>query len=671
MISLASVLPDALLAGLLALLLWAVPGVLLARGLGFSRGVAWALAPALGWATQTALALAAGLVVGLSVPLVGLVTLALAVAGLLLARARGDDAVELATARVPVVALLLAAALAVVPALAVLPKVGADGAIAFASPIYDHAKIALIDEIARHTRLPPANPVYGAGGSAGVVSYYYLWHFGAAELALLSGAGGWAADAAASWFSAFAALALVSGLAFLLRPGAAAPLLALLAAATGSLRPVAEALIGPQLHGLIEPATGLAGLLYQASWSPHHVAAASCVVLAVLLMAQLADEASRVRRAALTILLALVVAAGFQSSFWVGGVTFAVAGGAAALVLVAGAPARGRLIARLVAAAVLALMLAAPLLQAQAQAAAARGGGVPLRLEPFPVLGPWVPEAWRTVWNVPAFWLVLLPVEFPALILAGVMGALLMARNHAGGRPRALIALVLASLLVSALLVSTAGENNDLGWRAVLPAVLVLSAFAGVALAAALSAARGGRGVLIAMGVLIALGLPDTLALAGRNISGEASADGRVFARDGELWRAVRGVVGADVRIASNPDRLAKLTPWPINLSWALLAQRRSCFAGNEMALAFAPLDAAAREAASELFARVFAGAGTPADVAELHTAYGCGAAVVTGQDGAFGADPFAESPLYRLAQEEAGRWRIYVATAGRETGPH
>lgn len=664
MISVANIL----YCGIAALVLWVGPGWLLAHGLGFSRSAALAFAPALGWAMQTAAALSVALVFGFSSPVILLATAALCVCAPLLHGLAGEE-----ERRFPIETLALAAALALVPALAVLPKVGADGAIALASPIYDHAKIALIDEIARHGVVPPGNPVYGAGGTPGTVAYYYLWHFGAAQLAFLAGAKGWEADAAATWFSTFAALGLVAGLAFRFRPGVAAPLLALLAAAAGSLRPVAGAVFGPALHRVIEPATGLAGLLYQASWSPHHVASACSAVLAVLLMAGLRARATAAGAAA----LALVAAAGFESSLWVGGITVALAGGTAALVLAFRGPAEGRwrFLAAVAGAAMVAGALVTPLLIAQLQAVAARGGGAPVRIEPFAVLGPLVPEGLRMVLDVPAFWLVLLPVEFPAIALAGAAGLVLALRRQPEGTQGnhrlglALGALAFVSLLAAGILVSTAGENNDLGWRAILPAVLVLSAFAGAALAAALAAAREGRRAALAAGlVLLALGLPDALALAGRNATGAPGVDGYVFAGDADLWRAVRHEVGKDVRIASNPGRLEKLTPWPINLSWALLSRRRSCFAGKEMALAFAPLTSEEREAASDLFARVFAGTGTRADVKKLRTVFGCGAVVVTAQDGAWHTDPFSTSPLYRLAQEEDERWRIYVATGGTGT---
>ena len=109
------------------------------------------------------------------------------------------------------------------------------------------------------------------------------------------------------------------------------------------------------------------------------------------------------------------------------------------------------------------------------------------------------------------------------------------------------------------------------------------------------------------------------------------------------------------------PLFLQDLTPWPVNMSWALLANRSSCFAGREMALAFAPLPPDRREAINAQFIRVFAGQGAPADVDAMATKFACDVVVIAPQDGAWNSDPFAASPDYRLAELRDGKWRIYV----------
>ncbi len=100
--------------------------------------------------------------------------------------------------------LLPAALVAAVIASAILPKHVGDG-VALAGPIYDHAKAALVDEIAR-SGPPPGNPFLGGAGGSGRLAYYYLWHFSAGELSRLLGVTGWEADAAMTFFSAFSSL---------------------------------------------------------------------------------------------------------------------------------------------------------------------------------------------------------------------------------------------------------------------------------------------------------------------------------------------------------------------------------------------------------------------------------------------------------------------------------
>jgi hypothetical protein len=164
----------------------------------------------------------------------------------------------------------------------------------------------------------------------------------------------------------------------------------------------------------------------------------------------------------------------------------------------------------------------------------------------------------------------------------------------------------------------------------------------------------------------LALSLPDTIAMIASNVKGAPAAESKVFAQSPEMWAAVRRYAAANARIANNPLFLQNLTPWPVNISWALIANRGSCFAGRELALAFAPLPADRREAINAQFIRLFAGQGTAKDTAEFAREYGCDVVVVVPQDGAWNNDPFAVSTDYRLAETRENRWRIYVRSASR-----
>ena len=218
--------------------------------------------------------------------------------------------------------------------------------------------------------------------------------------------------------------------------------------------------------------------------------------------------------------------------------------------------------------------------------------------------------------------------------------------------------------LVSWLLASRVGDNNDLGLRAVLPAlsVLIAAAAAGMMLLP--------RRTAIAATALagLVLSLPDAAWMVKSNVEGTPAADGAVFAQTPELWRAVRRYAAPTARVVNNPLFLQDLTPWPANMSWALLANRSSCFAGRELALALAPLSKDMLETINAQFIRVFAGEGTPADIGDMAKKYGCDVVVVVPQDGAWNNDPFAASPDYRLAENRDGRWRIYVAVKADPT---
>jgi len=102
-----------------------------------------------------------------------------------------------------------------------------------------------------------------------------------------------------------------------------------------------------------------------------------------------------------------------------------------------------------------------------------------------------------------------------------------------------------------------------------------------------------------------------------------------------------------------------------VNVSWALLANRGSCFAGRELALAFAPLPPERREAINAQFIRVFDGQGSPGDVDDMAKKFACDVVVVVPRDGAWDKDPFASSSDYQLAETRDGRWRIYVKAPG------
>jgi hypothetical protein len=253
---------------------------------------------------------------------------------------------------------------------------------------------------------------------------------------------------------------------------------------------------------------------------------------------------------------------------------------------------------------------------------------------------------------------VFLVVEFPAFFLAGLVSLYWLGRSQSAADHKdtllAVTVILLTGLVIAWLLRSTLANNNDLGWRAVLPAVMVLIA----ASAAGLSSLNTRRPLFAAAVVLVALGVPDGLHLMRHNLAGTEQGKPD-FAASAQLWEAVRRNTAPDERVANNPRSFAQMTPWPANISWALMANRRSCYAGMAFIEVFTALSRPRQAAIDAQFARIFAGEADPDDVTQLATRYNCSTVVLTPADGAWGRDLFAGSPHYRVVESAPG-WRIY-----------
>jgi hypothetical protein len=651
---------NALLCALIATAFWTLLGFALSRHL-LPRVLALGAAAVIGWAAHSAVTLPIYVWIGLSpITVVAIGALCILASGFSLSL-RVSEGGEEGGPGIPLWAFAAAGILALVPAAAILPKFYGD-AVQLADPIFDHSKSAIVDAITR-LGVPPVNPVFGEFGAPGRLAYYYLWHFSAAEVAAATGAMGWEADIGLTWFTAFASLTLMMGLAVWLGKRSAAAIWVAVLATAGSIWITLYWTLGTDdLMPVLWPPVGMAGWLFQATWSPQHVMAAACVLTAMLLLARMTERQGWT----LILTLALVIVAGFESSTFVGGIAFAIAAIMAAPILFAATnPARRwRLAAALTLAALLVVCLIAPFVLNQLAAVRARGGGAPIIISHYAVFGEFLPHALRRVLDVPGYWLIILPAELPAVFFAGVI-ALTMTLRSAVPRPEKLAVAVLACLAaaglgVSWLLVSTLGDNNDLGLRAIIPAEMVL--IVSVA-AAAVRLAKARLGVVVVAMALIglALGLPDTVKMIHDNVAGQQRPGGAAFAQSPDIWTAVRRYAPPAARVANNPLFVKDVTPWPVNISWALFANRSSCFAGLDLALPFTSLPPERREAINAQFVRVFAGEGTADDVHDLATHYGCDVAVVVPTDKAWDRDPFAGSPDYRLAETRTDRWRIYV----------
>jgi hypothetical protein len=659
---------NVIVCGVGAFIFWGAVGFALSRRITPTT-LALSISPALGWAVHSAIALPLYRYLGFTTWTV-VVGTAVTLAGALifLLRAYPKDNGDLASG-VSYYAYFLAILLGVIPAFAIFPKISGEVA-TLAPPIFDHAKVAMIDEMTR-LGVPPGNPFFDAAGQGLPLAYYYLWHFSAAEMSLSFNVSGWESDIALTGFTAISSLLVMTGLASWIG-GRAAGVWVVPLALVGSLYPALKFLVGGSvLYSIIQPPTGFSGWLFQSAWAPQHLASAYCVVLSTYLLVQLAQRPS----ALLAVVLALVATAGFESSTWVGGFLFAAAAPVVAVILFVDCPPnlRGRFALMTFAAAILVGALAYPFLHDQWISAAGRQSGSPIEFSPYPVFSGWASGELGEILNIPAYWLVALIIEFPAIYVPGLISLLAIAREKTATLPieqttKAFLGLTLVSLLVAGYVSINFAENNDLGWRAVLPGVLLLTTFAAIAISRWLASRA-----LWAIGgafLLLALGLPRSAQLVTEYLRGTPSPSDMAFSATPAMWEAVRRSAAPTDRIANNPQFMERMTPWTVNISWALLSNRRSCFAGRNLALPFTSLPAAEVDAIEEKFRRVFDGQGTPGDVGDLAIRYHCSIAVLTSQDGAWLHDPFANGSYYTLAEEKIGQWKIYNVIEASKIAP-
>ncbi len=616
------------------------------------------VAPALGWAVYTVVALPVFSLVGFSTLAVILyAAAAMAVAAWVLCRVPLSGAGKL-----PGWVVGLALAMGGLPLMAIMPKTVADG-ILLAPPMFDHVKIALVDGILRDG-LPVPNPFYGPW-DPGHLAYYYLWHFGVAQFARLLHVGGWQAEASMTGFTAFSSVMLMMGLAVALGGRAFAIVATAMLSLPGSLRPILNAVMGGDgANTLIPRNSDIGSWLNQAAWVPQHMASATCVVLSTVLMLRLADGGWFV-----AILLGLTVACGFESSIWVGGIAFAVAGGVLVLWLLRVAPRPLVLVRHGIAACFLAAVLIAPFVRAELGGLAARHSGAGLIVAPYQVLGDFVPPVWRAVLDAPAFWLVLLPFAFPAifpLCVAAILCPRGLQTSASARTTMFALALVALGCLFAACAFRSTLDNNDLGWRAVLPALLVLAPVGAVLLGGHF---RRRSRYFLAFMAIASMGVPQAFLFARDYAIGQRPGDPSGFAQAEQQWQAVRRLTAPDERIANNPRYVQAETPWPVNISWALLADRPSCYAGWETVLAYCGISRGELIGIDDRFTRVFAGSPLPDDVRDLATKDNCRVAVLVSSDGAWAHDPFATSGIFRLVGQGPD-WRIYRRGAFSEINP-
>ena len=647
-----------LICATLALAIWGCCGFAIGVRL-LPRSLAMPFAPLLGWALHSVVCLPLFCFTGMTKATVAATTLLSVIAAFACLR-RYPLRTDPDHVRLPPLAILGACLLACAIATAIIPTFTPGGA-SVAQPIFDHAKVAIVDDIAR-LGVPAGNPFLEERGGITRLSYYYLWHFSAAELSILTGLSGWEADAGMTLFSAFSSLTLMMGLAIWLSSTAASAFWVLAVGATSSIRDTLSWFFGWEIVGTVSGwPTGFSGWLSQSSWAPQHVASAGCAVLAVFLLVQMAHRPSW----PLALVMSLIAAATFESSTWVGAVTFPLAVlviGTVLLIRIDSKRQRWQFVALAVASAMIAIIFSSLFIHDQLRTSMARADGAPISFLPYEVIGDDIPNPFRELFDLPAYWTVFLFVEFAAFYPAGFFLAVKLLKERLAPEIRSTIislgVLAVVSLGVGSILVSTIAANNDLAWRGVLPGIIALIALTAAGLGGCLRVMRARYAIPVVTAV--ALGLLSGARDISSYLTERPQASAKRFLDSVQMWAAVRKHSAADERVVNNPGFLADMTPWPINISWALMANRRSCYAGRDFALPFAPMTRDHRTEIEAEFSSLFSGKVSRDDLDQIATKFNCSLVVLTPEDGAWTTGLLASDSPYELVESKPDAWRIY-----------
>ncbi|MEW6437629.1 MAG: hypothetical protein AB1508_10750 [Pseudomonadota bacterium] len=558
----------------------------------------------------------------------------------------------------PLGAILAAIAVAALPAFAVMPHITGNS-VSFGDPIFDHEKVAIIDEIVNNGN-PPHNPFVSFAGSGDALNYYYLWYLLAATLSITTRLSGWTVDAALTFTTALASIMTVMWVATGTSGKKAAAWWVVATCLIGPIDSLLDNfLLAPWLAQFRTHEHTLEPWIIQASWVPQHVFAATIAVMAVLLIAKLF---SRSLDPALCVLIGVLSAAIYASSVWVavGFVLIVVVLALVCLSDIVESGALGRVLLNMTIVAVTAIVVASPFL---AQQVSILGKAHTVEFWIFPVLR-------YPFFNSAAYWLLLLPLDFGFIYLAWIL-------SKVGGLKdeppvpvyveRALTMIAFVPLVLAQFFHSVIA-TNDLGWRSIIPSVLVMMAMAS---AFAVRTADNKPWVHFARNALIVLTLvPGILAglwFVKTNdlnfiLYPKQTDAGRDFLKEAALWQAVRNVTPVDEAVANNPSDLSALTPWPGDIGWALLSHRRHCAIRGPYLLAFRPaFSLAIRSEAGILFGRVFSGQGSDDDLRTMRDQFECRTLIVTPRDGLWASDLIEKSSIYKTVSQTA-EWKILRA---------
>ncbi|MBO1328127.1 hypothetical protein OQ496_07240 [Acetobacter suratthaniensis] len=492
-----------------------------------------------------------------------------------------------------------------------------------AAPITDHVKINIVQSFINEG-FPLQNPFSGAGGERSNFSYYFLWYMVAAVVSCLFGnlSLPWDGDIALTFITSLVSLFVIMGLSISLcrdrTEGLSAARWSVLLSLGGPIVQIVSMVVSPPtMLRLFGRGHGLETWVFQAAWVPQHVLSGTIVVLALLLQQELLKKKTLLLQGMTIFLVANLIAAGFGMSAWVGAVSFLLCAAAITFWQIASAedrPSAFRIIFLWLVTALASAIMSLPYVVSQLGAAA--GHTHPIGIRPWQVLA-FVSSG--NVLNYIAYWIIFLPLQVGCIYIPFILSIRSQLRTKILiSAPCILISL--ASLTASWHFESKIA-NNDLGWRAVIPALITMTALSAACIARGIfndfskkSSVTYQKMVFISGIMLIAISLPSGLWSLKRNYLGDSILQKKLV--EDAYWLALRDTTPVSGRVLTFPDLYRSAESWPVNIGGGLLTQRKSCYLSREYIRAFSGgVSQNSSDEANNIINKFYNGSATTEDV--------------------------------------------------------
>ncbi|AUI68038.1 hypothetical protein BLE401_04525 [Beggiatoa leptomitoformis] len=546
--------------------------------------------------------------------------------------------------------------------------------------IFDHAKVALVDSIAREGLLP-VNPYYAPDGETIPLIYYYTWHFLASQLKMLSAINGWSAEVAFNWFTGFAVIGFLSGLAIRISQKVMAGFFVLLLGICAQPFVLTD-FFGEWIAGkLLLPDHPAEVLWLQMAWVPQHVLSALAVLMGLFLMARLLTKTTL--QPVYAAILGLTVATGFGASTWVGGIGLAFASPILLLaILLLRLPFVQylTLIKNSLIALGMTTLFSLPLLISQVSGPSLAESQLPFGFEIYNSTALASREVFKgQLIHIIAFWVQYLPLSLGISYLLGIFGLFAYRGQNEEARNFHYLSVAgtIGFLLVTLFIKSTFW-NNSFGWRAVLPPLMLLLIWAGVAASLPYTAVlthwrekalfvRWRRAIPVILTCGITIGILATirimhLPLHFQNATPEEISLHQGFLKQYQAWETVRTLTQPSDIVQSNPDGYLALTPWPATLPYALFADRKIAYANIEYATVFAyRYDAEKNKQQYQIIRSAFAAPVEAKTLLTLRDQYNIKALLVDQHDSIWQSPYIEQSGVYQLAYQNDD-YKVYLA---------